>query len=184
MRNIPRPYEKYRHFKGNLYQIIAVAKSSEDESRHVVYQALYGDFEIYVRPLEMFLSEVDTEKYPKATQKYRFEIVEKEKTEAATRKETVPEAACLEDSEILSREGDLDADEVLDPLLLQFLDSDTYEAKLNILSMLHGRITQDMINTIAMALDIEIEPGEIEERYEQVKTRLMMLEKFECNRLR
>lgn len=76
MRNIPQEGEMYRHFKGNEYQIITVAEHSEDASRMVVYKAMYGEGKCYVRPLDMFMEEVDREKYPDATQKYRFEKVE------------------------------------------------------------------------------------------------------------
>ena len=71
-----RPGEYYRHFKGGLYQITALAKDARTEKKVVVYQALYGDEEIWVRDYEEFISETDREKYPDAEQKYRFEKVE------------------------------------------------------------------------------------------------------------
>lgn len=76
MRDNPKPYEIYRHFKGNTYQILAIAKDSEDGHLIVVYQALYGSYEIYARDLVQFMSPVDRIKYPEAEAQYRFTKVD------------------------------------------------------------------------------------------------------------
>lgn len=64
----------YRHFKGDYYLLCEVATHSETKEQYAVYRRLYGDGSLWVRPLDMFLSEVDREKYPEVKQKYRFEL--------------------------------------------------------------------------------------------------------------
>lgn len=64
----------YRHFKGDYYLVVDVATYSETQEECVVYRSLYGDAKLWVRPKDMFLSEVDHDKYPQVKQKYRFEL--------------------------------------------------------------------------------------------------------------
>ena len=184
---IPKPHEIYKHFKGNLYQIVTIAQHSETGEQLVIYQAMYGDFKIYARPLAMFTSEVDKVKYPEIQQRFRFELqgadADRQTREndevngGQTTTQAVP-TATAQDAAAHPEEP------TLDPLVLEFLDADSYEQKLNILAGLHHRITDEMITTMAIACDIEVNDGETEERYEELKNCLLTMEKFECNRLR
>ena len=200
MRHNPRPQEMYRHFKGNLYQIRCLAKHSETRELMVVYQAMYGTFEIFVRPLSMFMEEVDREKYPGAKQKYRFELLQDMEDEEPA---VLPEYAGREEPAVLQAEpaedkqkepvvsekipaGTAPGEEQLniDPLVLAFLDADSYQQKLLILDSLHNRITDDMINTMAVSSDLEIKEGDVEDRYMELRNCLRTSEKSQCNRLR
>lgn len=227
MRANPLPQEFYKHFKGNLYQIKCIAKHSETGEEMVVYQALYGTYEIYTRPLSMFMEEVNHVKYPNIEQKYRFEKVklceaacEKMSTEKVEEKNT----KSLEEKNIKSVEAEKletsaknmavqednkrgenvvevaniveavdSADTVeaaedmteapLDPKILEFLDARTYEEKLSILRSVHHRLTDDMIDIMSTATDIDVKKGNIEDRYEEFKNCLITLQHFECDRL-
>ena len=170
MDRIPKPGECYRHFKNKLYQIITVAEHSETGEKMVVYQALYGTFGTYVRPLSMFISEVDHEKYPEVKQKYRFERVELSSD--------VPVEAQKETSVQSEYEGGIN------PKVLEFLDSEDFDERYNILVALRDEIDDQIINTLAVALDVVIPEGDIDDRYDQLKMCLRTRQRYESNRLR
>lgn len=195
MASYPRPQQIYKHFKGNLYQIVSLAEHSETGEMLVIYQALYGEFKIYARPLSMFLEKVDKEKYPQVTQEYRFELQgrtdfagdkpEDECKANGQKAGTWTDAVKQEESSAVEQNVNFEEPEfVLDPLVLEFLDADSCEERLNILAALHHRITDDMINTMAIAIDVEVNEGDIEQRYDELKRCLLLFDKFESNRLR
>ena len=70
------PGGHYRHFKGMIYQVLGTATHTETNETLVIYQAQYGDFQLYARPMEMFLSPVDLEQYPDCKQQFRFEYID------------------------------------------------------------------------------------------------------------
>ena len=195
MADRPRPQEIYRHFKGNLYQVLTIAVHSETREEMVVYQALYGDYKVYVRPLDMFMSEVDKNKYPDVKQKMRFEKV----TPTDDRSDKVitpdpvkePEKRPLfnfkptEKSQIMEKSVDEEAQELnLDPLVIKFMDADLASEKNDILSKLRPVITNDMIDIMALSVGVVVNEGDVYDRYNDLRTCLSTMEKFESTRLR
>lgn len=191
-REIPMPGQVYRHFKNNLYQILTVAEHTETREQLVIYQSLYGDFKVYARPLTMFLSEVDKEKYPEVQQQYRFELVtgmgmcatEKAEQEDSITCEVAETATCsnIELEEKMEQENDTEG--MINPLLLQFLDTDTYAEKLEVLTSIRNQLDDRLIDDIATVIDVVIEEGSLSARYESLKSCIETMEKFECARLR
>lgn len=66
----------YQHFKGDYYLVEDIVIHSETREKYVVYRALYGDTQAYIRPYDMFVSKVDKAKYPEVKQEYRFALQE------------------------------------------------------------------------------------------------------------
>ncbi len=151
MRDIPKAGQIYRHFKGNTYQIVAIAKNSETEEKMVVYQPLYAEGDIWVRPLDMFMSKVDKEKYPEVEAEYRFTYVPEEELQ-------------------------------VDSGIMEFLDADSYAERLKVFTSMQHRLTDDMINVMAVSMDTEVPEGPLDERIHNLKNYLLMQVKYECMR--
>ena len=216
MERTPRPNEIYQHFKGNLYRVVTLAKHADTGQMLVIYQALYGSFEVFARPLADFTGKVDREKYPDAAAEYRFTLLPQivgqaseadrlemrqepdtaqpqssgaENPEAGNRSQTEPDSTPVQEQTAPTKGTDMQPQDeqeepALDPMLLAFLDADTYEEKLAIFTDMSGRVTDDMLTTMAVSMDIDLKEGELMDRYEELKNCIIMREKYECNRLR
>ena len=198
-RNIPKPFEIYKHFKGKLYQILNIATHSETKETLVIYQALYGDFGVYARPLDMFLSRVDKKKYPDSEEEYRFTKVKlvskevspnipKEMPVSATKDETVPltdSEASISPSEPIA--GVPSEDEQLrraQELFIEFLDEDNFTKKRNVLKAISGIATDSMINNMAASLDLVVSGDSRERDIKMIDDYIRARIHFDGSRLR
>ncbi len=173
MDRTPRPGDFYRHFKDKMYQVITVAVHSETGEELVVYQALYGSFGTYARPLSMFISEVDHEKYPEVEQKYRFERVDMVSEQPVA--EVSHQNQECSTSESCYREN---------KNLLAFLDAGTYHEKLEVLEDRKDRFSAEELTAICEIMEIGRPDSEPEEKYYAVKRYLELQNKYEGSRLR
>lgn len=209
MNQIPQAGEIYQHFKGKLYRIVALATHTETGEQLVIYQALYGEFQVFARPLSMFLGKVDAKKYPDAAGKDRFMRIPMAEAAAVSRPVAAPSenpvelrpvampsespvepqpAAMSSENPVEPRPAAASSESPVepqpDPGLLAFLDADSYEEKLEVFASLEGKADLHMLNAIAASLDLELSEGSLEEQYDTLKSCLMTLERYECNRLR
>ena len=178
-RKRPVPGMFYRHFKGNIYQIRELAKDSETEEDMVIYQGMYPPFQVWVRPLSMFLDRVDKDKYPDCRQQYRFESVVFQNTsqqdvmqesvvdnttDSVSRQEMDSAAELVSDRELreilINDQGEklltgrMTDEEIARRGFLALLDADTYREKRQILVGLREYLNELYLNNLAAALDI------------------------------
>lgn len=152
---VPRQGECYRHFKGNRYQIITVAKHTETGEELVIYQGLYGGHPVFARPLDMFMGKIDREMFPDVTQEYRFE---------------------LEEDTAVVYEGE-------GSLIMQFLELPTNEERIVFLQRIKQEVTDEFLQAAAHSLDFTESGKTLEIRYQDLLHNLKTLVKYESGRL-
>lgn len=165
----------YRHFKDKLYQVKGTAIHSETKEKMVIYQGLYGSYEMYVRPYDMFLSEVDHIKYPDVVQKYRFELIDIKTGKSL-------EADYEENNQNMESEKSEESEE--DSKLIRFLDAYDYKEKLDILTSMRGELNDGIIDIMAESIEVAVPEGDITDRYNSLRKCLMAHTKYEGLRLR
>lgn len=227
-RQAPVEGQIYKHFKGSLYRIVAIAVHTETSDKLVVYQSIEKPERVFARPLDMFMSEVDRLRYPLVKAKYRFtllveaEVVEEDsepETEVITnteakqeectcktsegessnsedKKDIVNESTEISETEDIKETTDAidesddtakykeDGELVLDPYVEAVLDEKEFSKKIENFEFLRNKCTEEMLVTIAISLDIQLEEGTVEEKYAQILKTLRMHEKYESARLR
>ena len=209
MDRMPKAGELYRHFKNKMYQIVTVAIHSETREPLVIYQALYGDYSVYARPLSMFVSEVDHVKYPEVTQKYRFERVDPDTLPGVCGEKLSPEvqkmaepaslnerdctmtndaandvSGVTENPDVVqnqaSEEASMETPAGYDKLM-EFLDTEDFEKRYDILTAMWEDMTDGMIDTLAVVLAVVIPDGDLHVRYEALKHALRTRARYESN---
>ena len=185
------PGQLYRHFKGNLYQIITIGKHSETGEEMVVYQAMYGEFQVYIRPISLFIEKLDLEKYSDARQEYRFELVKS--LYGTDENKEFSEESLNHKRELLSeakQENTVEAieermqNEQVEELYMSFFDAETCKEKLHIMQAIKNDIDLRMLNNIAASMDLPVDEEHLEDVYEMIVKNLEQRSRFECNRFR
>ena len=165
---IPKKGDIYRHFKGNLYEVIIIARDSETLEEKVVYKAVNGE-DAYVRNLAMFLSKVDRVKYPDVEQEFRFQLVSDEETVISK-----VEIAEAESEPVMEDQS----------LIFDFLDLDSAYDKIQYLMQNKDKITDNFISVAAQSLDFAESKGSLNERFEDILKYLRTVSRYENTRFR
>ncbi|MGN0298656.1 MAG: DUF1653 domain-containing protein [Lachnospiraceae bacterium] len=196
-REIPQPGQFYRHFKNKLYQIIAIATHSETGNALVIYQALYGDFQIYARPLEMFLSPVDKVKYPDAKQYWRFQRVtfasaqkkspanpNTASAEIAATAITIPNTLPALSTPRKQSPARPQASASIEDIVTSYINANSAQERLHILEENKDICTNHMLDSMAYLIDHTLDGKTVSDKYEDLHNILQTLVHFENSRLR
>ena len=159
----------YRHFKGGLYQVLCTAVHTETDEKLVIYQALYGNFGVFARPVDRFTEEVTDSPENTTGQKYRFEEVKNVDNSS---------------QDVVLHEDNENASETPSPVIMQFLDASSPKEKLDIIKNNYQKIDERTITNMEVSLDIVSSSENLDQRISYVCDVLSTRSRFEDTRLR
>ena len=189
MRDLPGAGEVYRHFKGGIYEILALARHSETLEELVVYRNKEDPSKVYARPLPLLMSPVDHGKYPEVKEEWRFTLIDEGKPGLRDNEGAAGENRAFgykgTNTETNAEEppGNGGGDGISEELIM-FLDAGSLEEKLEVLERHQGKVTDEVLNAMAVSLDTEIRPGPIAQRIGELKDYLLTTLRFEGAGLR
>lgn len=200
MRELPRPGEMYRHFKGTLYEVVAIARHTETMEELVIYRNTGKPGAVYARPMTMFMSTIDREKYPDAPGEYRFERTDE--TGRILHEGGPAPGSGLREGRPASgsglREGrpvpggesgkaEPAPEEIPEGVsrdLIRFLDEDDFEEKLLILDEIKASVDDGMASAMAASLDLALNEGSVEDKLGEIRNYLLLQMKYDGKHLR
>ena len=163
----PNGFEQFVTKDGKHIQVLLACERAEDHEKLIVYQELSGPMRILAENRERFL------------QRAVPFVPSGEETVKAAPASVRPQEP-VRDEETSSGSGQADdSGYVLDPLVEKFLDAGTTDEKLDILSELRPRVTNDMIDTMALASGLEIDKGDVAARFDDLKECLITIRRYE-----
>ena len=203
----PRPGQIYRHREDKPYQIITIAADYLSKEKMVVYQELFGGFQTYVIPYKeykkIYLAAEPAGPEVNPTFDETNQCEETKKNEESLEKDELHKGKNLNKGEEPHKGKNLNKGEEphkgknlnkgeelhvsnngVDSVLMDFLDSDSYSSKLDIITSNRNHLNHRLIDAMAMALDITIEEGALDERIQGLIHCLQAMCRFEGRRLR
>lgn len=170
MELMPKPGEFYRHFNNTLYQIVAIAQHTETGEQLVIYQALYGEFGVFAKPLSMFLGEAERVKHPEAKEKYG----------------SLPAAFSGGEKKEGQQEWHQAPSDGINPWLERFLDAEGYDQQLYVLKQMIGKVGQKEVDSIYLVLDISMpsKAGDADSQLRGIIKDLETRKRYDGSRLR
>ncbi|MDF2868809.1 MAG: hypothetical protein K0R05_384 [Anaerocolumna sp.] len=187
-KRVPTAGQLFLNKEKKLLQFILIAADKDNQKDIAVYQELSGDYKVYAKDLSSFLTEMlpYTTEMPEKEQTIEMEHSQPDvKVEAKpiVRQNEVKEIEVIK-AKLMETTKVSDDNETVSPILLDFLDADTYEEKLNVLIGGRKNLTDRIVNHMAISIDCIVEDGDMEDRVNSLIYCLKTHARFEDKRLR